>query len=394
MEQPMAADREFLLDVSRAVWRTWNARRPTGIDRVALKYIEQFGKRSQADVQFKGITFVLSPRASDRLFAIFLQQGPAAKRRLLAAGAAALLSARRSPPRRGMIYLNVGHTGLDAPALPAWIAAHDVKAVYLIHDLIPITHPQFCRDGEADRHSARIENALVSAAGVIANSQATLDEVAAFASKRGLGMPPSIAAWISGGEPVQSEPLALDRPHFVTLGTIEGRKNHVLLLRIWKELIEERGAEAPILLVLGQHGWKAEAAEAMLRLPELRGHVRELGGCSDEQISAWLKGARALLMPSFVEGFGLPIIEAFAYGTPVIAGDLPVYREIVGVIPTYLDPNDAKSWKAAISAFVGDDPERKRQKRLLERYRPPEWQDHFAKVERWLEGLAAGRAKP
>ena len=354
--------------------------------------MRHFNGRAQAVVQHKHFRRILNREASQELFGLL--EGPAAQFRRKLPGAILRNLGGLGRDGSGRLYLNIGHTGLDSAGFRDWVETAHVKPVYFVHDLIPITHPQFCRDGEADRHSARIENALVSAAGVIANSQATLDEVAAFASKRGLGMPPSIAAWISGGEPVQSEPLALDRPHFVTLGTIEGRKNHVLLLRIWKELIEERGAEAPILLVLGQHGWKAEAAEAMLRLPELRGHVRELGGCSDEQISAWLKGARALLMPSFVEGFGLPIIEAFAYGTPVIAGDLPVYREIVGVIPTYLDPNDAKSWKAAISAFVGDDPERKRQKRLLERYRPPEWQDHFAKVERWLEGLAAGRAKP
>lgn len=390
----MGADREFLLDVSRAIWRTWNERRPTGIDRVVLKYVEHFGPRSQAVVQFKGLTFVLSPSASERLFAVFLDPGRAARRRLSPALATALLSARRSPPRHGMIYLNVGHTGLDAMALTRWISAHQVKAAYLIHDLIPITHPQFCRDGEAAKHSARMENALASAAGIIANSQATLDELEAFASRRGLAMPPGTAAWISGGEPVQLQPLALERPYFVTLGTIEGRKNHILLLRIWKQLIDQRGAEAPILLVLGQRGWKAEAAEAMLRLPELRGHVRKLGDCSDEEISAWLRGARALLMPSFTEGFGLPIVEAYAQGTPVIAGDLPVYREIVGEIPTYLDPNDVESWKAAIDAFVADGPERARQKQLLSDYRAPQWHEHFAKVEQWLNGVRGARPSP
>lgn len=394
MEQPMAADREYLLDVSRAIWRTWNARRPTGIDRVVLKYLEHFGARSRAVVQFKGRMFVLSPSASDRLFAIFLEPGSAPRGRLLRAVATALLSARRSPPLQGMIYLNVGHTGLDSPALKRWISAHQVNAVYLIHDLIPITHPQFCRDGEAERHSARIENALASAAGVIANSQATLDELASFASTRRLSMPPSTAAWISGGEVVESQPLALERPHFVALGTIEGRKNHILLLCIWKQLIEEYGADAPILLVLGQRGWKAEAAEAMLRHSELRDHVRELGGCNDEEISGWLKGARALLMPSFAEGFGLPIVEAFAHGTPVIAGDLPVYREIVGDIPTYLDPNDFESWKGAIEAFAAESPDRARQKQLLRSYRAPQWHEHFAKVEQWLNGLRGPQPNP
>jgi glycosyltransferase involved in cell wall biosynthesis len=284
-----------------------------------------------------------------------------------------------------MLYLNVGHTGLHHRALPAWITAREVKAVYLVHDLIPITHPQFCREGEAEKHASRMENALVSGAGIIANSQATLDDLAAFASTRDIGLPDSIVAWIAGSEPTQSEPFVVDRPYFVIVGTIEGRKNHMLLLEVWKQLIEEMGDAAPILVIVGQRGWKAEAAEALLESPELRAHVRELGTCSDAELGGWLKGARALLMPSFAEGFGLPVIEALQGGTPVIAGHLPVYREVVGDIPLYLDQGDGEEWKSAISSFISDCPERERQNRAIEGFRAPDWPAHFAAVELWLE---------
>jgi glycosyltransferase involved in cell wall biosynthesis len=377
--------RPFLLDVSRLIWRLWGGRLPTGIDRVCLEYVRQFGSRSFAVLQFRGRIVVLSAKHSDRLFALSLRGGPGMRRGLIALLATALPGARRSPPRPGMVYLNVGHTGLHDRALPAWIAAHSLKAVYLVHDLIPVTHPQFCRHGEAEKHAARMENALVSGAGIIANSQATLDALAAFASTRDIGLPGSIVAWIAGSEPMQSEPFVLDRPYFVTVGTIEGRKNHILLLEVWKQLIDEMGHAAPILIIVGQRGWKAEAAETLLESPELREHVRELGTCSDAELGGWLKGARALLMPSFAEGFGLPVIEALQGGTPVIAGDLAVYREVVGDIPLYLDPGDAEKWKAAISNFISDCPERERQKRVIEGFRAPDWPAHFAAVEPWLE---------
>lgn len=377
--------RPFLLDASRLIWRLWSGRLPTGIDRVCLEYVRQFGSRSLAVLQFRGRFLVLAAGDSDRLFQLLLAGGPGLRRRLVALLAITLLRARPSPPRRGMAYLNVGHTGLHDPALPKWISANRLKAVYLVHDLIPITHPQFCRDGEAEKHAARIENALASAAGVIANSQATLDQLTAFASQRGIPVPESVVAWIAGSEVPQSRPRVLERPYFVTVGTIEGRKNHILLLEVWRQLIDEIGGEAPMLVIVGQRGWKAEAAEALLESTQLREHVRQLGTCGDTELAGWLKGARALLMPSFAEGFGLPVIEALQGRTPVIAADLPVYREVVGEIPLYLDQHDVDGWKSAISSFMSDCPERERQKHSIEAFRPPDWPTHFATVERWLE---------
>jgi glycosyltransferase involved in cell wall biosynthesis len=379
----------MLLDVSRLIWRLWSARMPTGIDRVCLEYVAHFGPRSQAVVQFAGRALVLGPRASERLFALILSGGERLRPRLLALGAAALASASRSAPRPGMLYLNVGHTRLHDPALPAWIEKNRIRAVYLIHDLIPITHPQFCREGEAGKHRARMENALTSAAAVIGNSKATLAELAEFASERGLAMPPKLAAWISGYRPDgEVEPITLERPHFIAVGTIEGRKNHLLLLRVWRRLVAEMGGAAPILVIVGQRGWKSEAVTAILdSADEFAGSVRELGDCGDGDLRGLLAGARALLMPSFAEGFGLPVIEALQAGTPVIASDLPVYREIVGNIPTFIDPSDETAWEAAIRGFIGDSPERQRQKLAMTEYVAPDWPGHFTKVESWLDGF-------
>jgi glycosyltransferase involved in cell wall biosynthesis len=74
-------------------------------------------------------------------------------------------------------------------------------------------------------------------------------------------------------------------------------------------------------------------------------------------------------------------------GTPVIASDLSVYREIVGAIPTYLQPDDQQAWEAAITSFMEDGPERGRQQRQIPSYRQPTWHEHFAIVENWLSGF-------
>lgn len=385
------ARKDLLLDVSRLIWRSWRGKLPTGIDRVCLEYVAHFGPRARAVVQYHGRTYVLSPASSDRLFGLILRGGPGLRKKLIAFALRALARTKRKPPQRGMIYLNVGHTGLHDSALTTWISTYGVRAVHLVHDLIPITHPQFCRAGEAQKHADRMRNALKSATAIIGNSQTTLDDLATFASSTGHPMPPNISAWLGGARiPDRVVPRTLARPHFIAIGTIEGRKNHLLLLEVWRRLVAALGDQAPLLVLVGQRGWEAEEATALLdQGGDLDGHVLEFSRCEDDELLQLLAGATALLMPSFCEGFGLPVVEALQVGTPVIASNLSVFRELAGPLPTYLDPLDTKAWEAAIQAFIVNGPESRRQRSTISDYRAPDWPRHFSAVEEWLGTLPA-----
>lgn len=378
--------RDILLDVSRLVWRAWERRLPTGIDRVCLAYLEHFRGSARAVVQRKGLRIVLSDRGSDRLFDLLLKGRGASRLDWARCWLTLLSESVKQQSITGKVYLNVGHTGLDNPSLPAWISNNRLRAVYLIHDLIPVTHPQFCRAGEADRHRQRLDHMLASASGIIGNSEATLIELAKYAETNRRRMPPTVAALIAGHQiPDHYSPARPGRPYFIAVGTIEARKNHMLLLQAWRRLVADHGEAAPLLVIAGQRGWEARPTLALLDdLGDLKGHVVEMGNCDDQQLADWISGARALLMPSFVEGFGLPIIEALQLSVPVIASDLPVYREIAGEIPTYLDPMDAKAWQAAVEGFLANGPERHRQIKAMQAYRAPTWDDHFGTIERWL----------
>ena len=379
----------LILDISRLVWRVWRGRHPTGIDRVCLAYVEQFQDRALAVVQRKGFLLVLSQRQSKKLFKLLLRGREVSKRELVQALAAAILTGRRVPPAQGMLYLNVGHTGLNDRALADWVSRSETRAVHLIHDLIPITNPEFCRPGEAEKHRERIANALESASGIISNSRATLDELAGFAADRTVPMPQSVVAWIAGvDQSGDVQPKVLERPYFVAVGTIEARKNHLMLLQAWRLLVAELGDGAPILVIVGQAGWEAEETLGILDHPGiLKGHVRQVEDCGDAELMNWIAGARALLMPSFAEGFGLPVVEALSLGTPVIASNLPVFREIAGGIPTYLSPSDGNAWGQAIRSFSGSSPERDRQLSAIGGYEAPTWSKHFEIVESWMSKL-------
>jgi glycosyltransferase involved in cell wall biosynthesis len=384
-------ERPLLLDVSRLIWRRWVGRLPTGIDRVCLAYLEHFRERSQAVVQRSGYRRILSVKASDRLFSVLLHPAPNLRREITQVLTRDRLFRIRQLRGARRPYINVGHTALHDPRYLTWTRSADVRAVYMVHDLIPITHPEYCRPGEAQRHSSRIRNMLASASGIIGNSQATLASLAAFARVENLPLPALLSAPL-GNDLETRRHCSTDRaarPTYVVLGTIEGRKNHLLLLKIWSDLVAELGPEAPRLLIIGQRGWQCDEVFAMLDgRADLKMAVEEVGQCDDAELVSHLSGATALLFPSLVEGYGLPLIEALASGTPVIASDLPVFHEIGHDIPDFISPHDRAGWMEAIRDYASPgSTARKAQLKRLTNYKAPTWSDHFTAVDQWLATL-------
>src|SRR5690606_35492466 len=161
------------------------------------------------------------------------------------------------------------------------------------------------------------------------------------------------------------------------LGTIEGRKNHLLILNLWADMARRLGPACPQLVIIGQRGWECEQTVDMLeRCEAIRGHVTELPRCDDATLGAYMRGARALLFPSFVEGYGLPLVEALASKTPVIASDLAVFRELASDIPDYLSPIDGLGWMRAIEDYARDDSAmRAAQINRMSGWRAPTWED-------------------
>jgi glycosyltransferase involved in cell wall biosynthesis len=90
-------------------------------------------------------------------------------------------------------------------------------------------------------------------------------------------------------------------------------------------------------------------------------------------------------MPSFAEGFGLPIIEAFAVGTPVIASDLPTHQEIAGDLAVYRPPTDTAGWLADICMFADGDRLAAEMRRRVAAYRPRNWDEYFVRIECFLK---------
>jgi glycosyltransferase involved in cell wall biosynthesis len=378
---------EITLDVTRLVGRALKGRIPTGIDRVGLAYVAHFRDRGRAGamVRLRGLPFVANAKSAERLFASVL--GPP-NRIALARAAASLVPDLSS--RQGRLLIDTGHGALKHPNLLARWRAAGGRAVAFVHDLIPITHPELSRAGEADRHRIRMRAALEHCAGLIVNSHATLGELEAFANAESRRLPPSLVAHLGAPtQPPAASARPIESPYFVVVGTIEARKNHHLLLQLWRRLVAARGASAPKLVVLGQRGWEIEHVVDLLERNEaVRSAVIEKPDATDAELAAYVSHAQALLFPSLAEGYGLPLVEALTLGVPVVASDLPVFRELAADLPIYADPLDGPAWYAHVESLLDPaSPIAADRRRAARDFHAPTWTAHFTKVDAFLESL-------
>lgn len=381
---------DILIDVTRLLGRSMKGRLATGVDRVSLAYVHYFASRARAVVRYGGRNMVLSSSASQRLFELLPYPSSAFNRMVRRLVAAEFMNVWGKGDMTGSFLFNTGHSGLEHDDYPKQLRRLGVRPLFMVHDLIPISYPEYSRVGEPDKHVIRMNTVLEIAGGVITNSQTTLDDLSAYAERTGYAVPLAVAAPLAPPEfppPSQVRPIA--GPYFVMLSTIEPRKNHWLLLQLWRRLVERLGARAPRLVVIGQRGWECENVVDLLeRCKALRGIVIELPACSDASLATYLYHAQALLFPSFAEGYGLPLVEALSMGVPVIASDLPIFHEIANDIPDYLDPLDGLGWLARIEAFSApDSPARAAQLNRMGSFVTPTWAAHFRLVEGLMERM-------
>ncbi len=295
--------------------------------------------------------------------------------RTLPRGLAAML--RRHLPQ-GTTYLNTGHSNLTDRVLQAAKGLGGRIGVF-VHDVIPLEYPQFQRPETVEPFRAKMRRVQACADVIICNSADTLDRARKVMAQWG-PVPEGIVAHLGTDLCVPQPDLLPDDlppagPYFVSVGTIEPRKNHALLLDVWDAM----GADAPTLVICGARGWNNAAVFARLD-GRTDARVIERAGLPDGAVAALLAGSCGLLFPSFAEGYGLPPVEAAALGVPVIANDLPVIREILGNIPVYVPTDDRYLWEKTLKDMAEAAP----QGREIGQFQAPGWSQHFNTVLRSL----------
>ncbi len=144
----------------------------------------------------------------------------------------------------------------------------------------------------------------------------------------------------------------ISSPYVLYVGALNGRKNIARMLQAFRLAYRDHPEYA--LVIAGKRQWKAEAIDHVMEDPVLQRVVKFTGYVPDEDLPGIYRGATAFLFPSLYEGFGLPVLEAMACGTPVITSNISSMPEVAGNAAILVDPYDVSEMSAAIGHVLGD----------------------------------------
>lgn len=293
---------------------------------------------------------------------------------------------------KNAIYLNVAQSGFEHPQMFRWLNRRaDVTTAFLVHDLLPLDIPSMFRPGYSDLFARRVDTIVRHSDAIICASTVVRDRLLQEYHRRGGDAPPiGVFPFASplGGRAMEEERDAelIQHPYFVMLGTLEPRKGHALLLDVWEQLPREK---KPKLVLVGAPGWGIE--ETMERISTscaVENCVIRLSGLSRRTLRRLLVNARALLLPSLAEGYGLPIAEALSLGTPVIASDIPAFDETSQSKAELVAARNTGAWRQAVEDFCDQSsPRWKAAKMRANEYQAPTRERYFRDVKAFLEKL-------
>lgn len=263
-----------------------------------------------------------------------------------------------------------------------WPFEFDGPRVMTLHDLIHIHHPETQprdRLAEIERHVTRsierVQHILVDSAFI---AEETCRHYGVARSR--ITVAPLGYAGRFHPRPMErlEAPLArlglLPGRYLLCIGTLEPRKNLQLALHAFQNLPAHVRKHYP-LVVVGMPGWRTRQLDRSLEMALTGGQVRLLGYQSDETVAQLLAGARLLVFPSLYEGFGLPVLEAMASGTPVILTRTSALPEVAGAAGNFIGIEDHQACGELIQKLVEDnDFWHQRRKAGLERAQLFSWQ--------------------
>ncbi len=312
-----------------------------------------------------------------------------------------------------------------SPLKRSWLLpklkAQGAKIAVNIYDIIPVTHPKYCHEHNVLSFLEYLGAHLSYADLMIANAQATIDAIKALTEETGSLIPETAVVPLgcdfsrgvgagSSGKPKRSEEddaagVDYRRAHrieddtvsrirgnirripekgkyILMVGTIEPRKNHAYVLDAFDRTLFAQGVN---LVFAGRIGWNmTDFTERIQSHPQQGKQFYHIPDGNDEEIAFLYESAYAVAFSSMDEGFGLPIIEAFLHGTPVLASDIPVLREVGGNRCVYFDVSDENSLSEQTLQLLSDQEYYQRLKEQVEDYRPYTWEESATKMREVL----------
>ncbi len=356
LNQPRVGAKKLFVDISELARHD----AATGVQRVTRSILFQLIKNPPADYTVEPVyatTTELGYRNAKRFMARFMGT----------AGGESFSQTDEiieSAPGDIFLGLDLQHqvTRYQSPYLSA-LRARGVAVYFVVYDLLPIQFPHFWPSSLGNAHADWLHT-LARFDGAICISQAVADELVAW---RKINVPSPARryhiGWFHLGADIDNSMPSIGlpddgvavlatlaaRPTFLSVGTIEPRKAHHVTLAAFDALWAQ-GHDINLVLV-GKQGWLVDELVASLQNhPERGARLFWLTGVSDEYLAKVYEASTCLVTASVGEGFGLPLIEAAQHNKPIIARDLPVFREVAGDCATYFQ-GDHLALAAVISGW-------------------------------------------
>jgi glycosyltransferase involved in cell wall biosynthesis len=235
------------------------------------------------------------------------------------------------------------------------------RKIVTFHDLSVLNYPQYHPDDRVGKLAPEMEKAALNADHIITDSETVRQEVIDY-----FGLAPNRVSAVHlasalGHEHSDEASRTLwlkqqqlkDKNYFLFVSTLEPRKNVSALLRAYDQLPAAIKASHPLVLA-GQLGWNSSELRQEISSLKARNNILLPGYLSNGELAHLYAGATALVFPSVYEGFGLPIIEAQSFGTPVITSTVSCMPEVAGTGAMLVDPTDPQAISVAMLSIIED----------------------------------------
>jgi glycosyltransferase involved in cell wall biosynthesis len=273
-------------------------------------------------------------------------------------------------------------------------ARHGMRFAVLVHDLIPELYPEWTATEGLALYRPWLHDVVPHADVIFTNSQNTADDLRDCMARHSLSIPPPMILKMGHLAAPDPDPAGagagpFDRPFILFVSTIEVRKNHALMLRVWRRLLAELpAAQVPYLVFAGKTGWlTGDLLTQLDNAAWLDGHIRHIPSPGEDELRALYRACAFTVFPSLYEGWGLPVTESLSFGKTVAASGRSAIPEAGGCFCVYFDPENVEDAYGVIHGLITH-PERVSQleDRIAAGFRPPPWAETAAVMLTALQG--------
>jgi glycosyltransferase involved in cell wall biosynthesis len=275
---------------------------------------------------------------------------------------------------------------------------HGVRFALLVYDIIPIRRPEWVDRGLRASFHDWFHAVVPLADTVMAISHATAEDVERYERETSFGLRgrahpvPLGTGFGCPAPPMRTRRLPPRRTFALIVSTIEARKNHLLLFRIWRELTELMPMDKiPKLVFAGRVGWLVQDLMQQLKNTEnLNGKIVLIDSPSDAELTALYEDCMFTLYPSFYEGWGLPVSESHAFGAPCISSNRTSLPEAGGDLAMYFDPDNLAEAVSAVRQVIENPAGLQAwRERVVREFKPISWTDSAQAIINHLQNVGS-----